>query len=94
VRRVPWHVVMAEGVQIRSLSVNHLALATLVREATALPPSDPASRAYLATRAAALGLPPHVLTNLERLWTPQGWRPPSALQDDAASALYWTTWPQ
>ncbi len=74
--------------------MNHLTLAALVHESTALPPADPATRAHLATRAAALGLPPHVLTDLERLWTPQGWRPPSALQDDAASALYWTTSPQ
>ncbi len=74
--------------------MNHQALAALVHEATALPPSDPATRAHLATRAAALGLPPHVLTDLERLWTPQGWRLPTALQDDAVSALYWTTSPQ
>ena len=71
-----------------------LALATFVRASAALPPRDAAAVAHRAARAAVLGLPPAVLDDLQRLWTPQEWRLPAALEDDAGVALYWTTSPE
>jgi hypothetical protein len=74
--------------------INLLALATFVRATAALPPRDAAAVAHLAARAAELGLPPTVLDDLQRLWTPQEWPLPAALEDDACVALYWTTSPE
>jgi hypothetical protein len=70
------------------------ALATFVRESAATPPRDPPAVLHLTARCAELGLPPAVLDDLRRLWTPQEWRLPATLEDDACVALYWTTSPE
>lgn len=66
------------------------AIATLVRESTAMTPCDAAARARLAARASELGIAPAITADLLSLWSPEGWVRAEVLQADAADALVWT----
>jgi len=69
------------------------ALATLVREATVLPPGDPIVQARLNARAAELGIHATLAADLLHLRTDRGWILPPTLQDEMAVALMWDTPP-
>jgi hypothetical protein len=71
--------------------VEYHALAILVRDVLSMPPDCPESRRRLAARVRTLGLPPDVATDVQYLWTEQGWARPERLQADAAVDDIWTS---